>query len=350
MQSPWCRSESSWPEDWRQVWPSPSTLPLPASCSPWKAATTFLTVPVVLRIFGCAMFASFFNDLGHNNFSSEIINHNLLAPTETAAAALGLLASLRFCPSRCSESWEDVAGSGCDVDEHPDDSLAPRAAWRAKSMAATSGKQLAGGRRVQLRHLHHLVRASLRVRLSRCTPRQCVQSIQGGADRCPAAAVRRAAPTARSAHSCTRPLTTSARLLFDRSLSYAADYHVAPLIVYGLAYWVLVSLIYGAYVPGTAHAQQQQQQQQQRPLCRSHSASAGSTLTLCPAAAPLLRRPVRPVHRRRRRVWSSGRHRRRVSVPQLASSTQACTRCWARPPCSEASRGSRCPSCSCSSS
>jgi H+/Cl- antiporter ClcA len=43
-----------------------------------EGATAFLSAPVVLRIFGCAMFASFFNDLGHTNFSRYIRNHNLL--------------------------------------------------------------------------------------------------------------------------------------------------------------------------------------------------------------------------------------------------------------------------------
>lgn len=43
-----------------------------------EGATAFLSAPVVLRIFGCAMFASFFNDLGHTYFSKYIKNHNLL--------------------------------------------------------------------------------------------------------------------------------------------------------------------------------------------------------------------------------------------------------------------------------
>ena len=43
-----------------------------------EGATAFLSAPVVLRIFGCAMFASFFNNIGHTNFSSYIKNHNLL--------------------------------------------------------------------------------------------------------------------------------------------------------------------------------------------------------------------------------------------------------------------------------
>lgn len=41
-----------------------------------------------------------------------------------------------------------------------------------------------------------------------------------------------------------------AALLFDRSLSWEQDFHTAPLITYGIIYWILVSTIYGAYVPG----------------------------------------------------------------------------------------------------
>ena len=41
-----------------------------------------------------------------------------------------------------------------------------------------------------------------------------------------------------------------AALLFDRSLTWEADFHTAPLLLYAMIYWVLVALFYGAYVPG----------------------------------------------------------------------------------------------------
>jgi len=41
-----------------------------------------------------------------------------------------------------------------------------------------------------------------------------------------------------------------AALLFDRSLTWEADFHTAPLILYCLFYIILVSTLYGAYVPG----------------------------------------------------------------------------------------------------
>lgn len=41
-----------------------------------------------------------------------------------------------------------------------------------------------------------------------------------------------------------------AALLFDRSLEWSEEFHAAPLITYGLIYFVLVATIYGAYVPG----------------------------------------------------------------------------------------------------
>jgi hypothetical protein len=41
-----------------------------------------------------------------------------------------------------------------------------------------------------------------------------------------------------------------AALVFDRSLDWSQEFHTAPLITYVLIYWLLVSTIYGAYVPG----------------------------------------------------------------------------------------------------
>lgn len=41
-----------------------------------------------------------------------------------------------------------------------------------------------------------------------------------------------------------------AALLFDRSLSWEQEFHALPLLTYGILYWLLVSTIYGAYVPG----------------------------------------------------------------------------------------------------
>jgi H+/Cl- antiporter ClcA len=64
-----------------------------------EGATAFLSAPVVLRIFGCAMFASFFNDLGHTNFSRYIRNHNLLSVSnsgEQSAYAWTLLEVFPF--------------------------------------------------------------------------------------------------------------------------------------------------------------------------------------------------------------------------------------------------------------
>jgi chloride channel 7 len=41
-----------------------------------------------------------------------------------------------------------------------------------------------------------------------------------------------------------------ARVLFDRSLDLANDFNIAPLLIYGIVYWFLVSMVYGAAVPG----------------------------------------------------------------------------------------------------
>ena len=273
-----------------------------------EGSTTFLTVPVVLRIFGCAMFASFFNDLGHNNFNAEIINHNLLAPTQTAEppwafsipevlpfTLLGVMGGL----AGAGATWMNIRMTH----------------WRHARVEGESWRHI--GRQLLEVAAFSFATSTIWFVLPyvfgcRAQASQCVQSIQGGADRCPQLQCGSGSYSEIGAfvYSSSDDI---ARLLFDRSLSYAADYHVAPLIVYGLAYWLLVSLIYGAYVPG------QQTDASGRRSClplslrrpRSHLWPVVPAVLLC-----ALRRSVRPQHRGGRRVRARGRHRGGVPVPR----------------------------------
>ena len=212
-----------------------------------EGSTTFLTVPVVLRIFGCAMFASFFNDLGHNNFNAQVINHNLISPTESgsdpapwafsipellpftilglmggAAGAFATWLNIRMTQFRHhhleGKGWRDI---GLQVSEVALFTLVTSTVWFV------------------LPYLFGCREASL----------QCVQTVEGGAERCPQLQCSAGSYSEIGAFVYSSS-DEVARLLFDRSLTYSEDYHVAPLIVYGAAYLLLVSTIYGAFVPG----------------------------------------------------------------------------------------------------
>ena len=210
-----------------------------------EGSTTFLTVPVVLRIFGCAMFASFFNDLGHNNFSAEVINHNLLQPTEDEQppwafsipevlpfTVLGLIGGV----AGAGATWMNIRMTH----------------WRHHHLEGNTWRLI--GLQIAEVGVFSFLTSTIWFVLPYifgCRPQTelCAQLLEGGGTRCP----QLQCPDGSYSEIGAFVFASSdeiARLLFDRSLSYADDYHVGPLIVYGLAYWVLVSLIYGAFVPG----------------------------------------------------------------------------------------------------
>ena len=210
-----------------------------------EGSTTFLTVPTVLRIFGCAMFASFFNDLGHNNFSSQVINHNLIQPT-TDGSPPWAFSIPEILPFTVLGLMGGVAGAG--------------ATWLNIQMTRWRHHHLEGkGWRdigLQIAEVALFTAATSTVwfvlpYIFGCRPSssQCSQSIEGGAERCPQLQCSAGSYSEIGAFVYSSS-DEVARLLFDRSLSYAEDYHVGPLIVYGVSYWLLVSLIYGAFVPG----------------------------------------------------------------------------------------------------
>ena len=210
-----------------------------------EGSTTFLTVPVVLRIFGCAMFASFFNDLGHTNFSAQVINHNLLQPTEDEQppwafsipevlpfTVLGLIGGL----AGAGATWMNIRMTH----------------WRHHHLEGNTWRVIG----LQIAEVAVFSFATSTIwfvlpYIFGCRPETevCAQLLEGGGTRCP----QLQCPAGSYSEIGAFVFASSdeiARLLFDRSLSYDNDYHVGPLIVYGLAYWVLVSLIYGAFVPG----------------------------------------------------------------------------------------------------
>ena len=210
-----------------------------------EGSTTFLTVPVTLRIFGCAMFASFFNDLGHNNFNAQVINHNLLQPTEDEQppwafsipevlpfTVLGLIGGV----AGAGATWMNIRMTH----------------WRHHYLEGNTWRHIG----LQIAEVGVFSFATSTVwfvlpYIFGCKEQTgvCGQSVEGGGTRCP----QLQCPAGYYSEIGAFVFASSdeiARLLFDRSLSYAEDYSVGPLIVYGLAYWVLVSLIYGAFVPG----------------------------------------------------------------------------------------------------
>ena len=210
-----------------------------------EGSTTFLTVPVVLRIFGCAMFASFFNDLGHNNFNEQVINHNLLQPTEAEQppwafsipevlpfTVLGLMGGL----AGAGATWMNIRMTH----------------WRHHHMEGNTWRHI--GLQIAEVAVFSFATSTIWFVLPyifgcRQQTDVCAHSVEGGGTRCP----QLQCPSGYYSEIGAFVFASSdeiARLLFDRSLSYSDDYHVGPLIVYGLAYWVLVSLIYGAFVPG----------------------------------------------------------------------------------------------------
>ena len=200
-----------------------------------EGSTTFLTVPVVLRIFGCAMFASFFNDLGHNNFSSQVINHNLIQPTVNGAPPWAFSIP-ELLPFTVLGLMGGVAGAG--------------ATWLNIRMTHWRHHHLEGSgwRFIGLQVAEVAVFTGVTSTVwfvlpyifgCRAASTQCSQSIEGGAERCPQLQCSEGSYSEIGAFVYSSS-DEVARLLFDRSLSYAEDYHVGPLIVYGAAYWLLL--------------------------------------------------------------------------------------------------------------
>lgn len=211
-----------------------------------EGATAFLSAPVVLRIFGCAMFASFFNDLGHTNFSSKIRNHNLLEVSNSGTPSPYAWTLLEVFPFFAIALVGGVVGAWATKINMK------VSRWRHHYMQEWNWR----GITLQMaevavfcfititcwfvlpyiygcREKHALCDVAVAALPVRCQQAHCGEGMYS--------------EIATIVYATSNQI---AALLFDRSLSYEQDFHTAPLITYGVIYWLLVSTIYGAYVPG----------------------------------------------------------------------------------------------------
>ena len=219
-----------------------------------EGSTAFLTVPVVLRIFGCAMFATFFNDLGHANFSQNIKTHNLISistPTglagsqgisddawvlwEIIAFAFisflgGALGALAIWINVRVTKWRHHK-----MEPHPPQNRL-NIAWAIGEVLviafATATAWFVLPYVFGCRVSHEQCFPTLTIPL-RCAPVQCPDKFYSEIG-----TIIYSSPD------------TIARILFDRTLLPANDIQPFPLIVYAAFYICFVSIAYGAHVPG----------------------------------------------------------------------------------------------------
>ena len=213
-----------------------------------EGSTAFLTVPVVIRIFGCAMFATFFNDLGHANFSRNIKTHNLISITSNADApdyawvlweifafALiavigGLLGALAI--------WINVAVTKYrhhHVEPHPPKNALNTgfAVWEVLTITfATATAWFVLPYVFGCREVHEQCFPTLTIPM-RCQPVQCPDKFYS--------------EIGTIIYSSS---DTIARILFDRTLLTENDISPFPLMVYASFYICFVAVVYGAHVPG----------------------------------------------------------------------------------------------------
>lgn len=209
-----------------------------------EGSTSFITVPVLIRIFGCAMFAEFFNDWMKSGWSNYILNHNLINKTR-------------------------------------DESLQPYA-WQFQEiiiylwLAVLCGTFAAiitrlNVRLTKYRH-HHMLNNTWRG-IGKNIGEVCfwtfltatiwfiipyMFSCRPVINACN---TNTEVVMCRQAH-CQKGYWSElgsivyatpdgiARLMLDRSISYNDDYHTVPLMLYAIIYFILVGCQYGIYTPG----------------------------------------------------------------------------------------------------
>lgn len=213
-----------------------------------EGATAFLSAPVVLRIFGCAMFASFFNDLGHTKFSASIRNHNLLSVSNSGVQSAYAWTLLEIFPFLLLALIGGVVGA-----------LATKinmkfSRWRHHHMQAAVPTIRMVVKQVGevcvfcfltvtpffvlpflfgCREKHALCDVYVAALPTRCRQAHCAEGFYS--------------EVGTIVYSSANQI---AALMFDRSLTWESEFHTAPLFCYGLLYWLLVSSLYGAYIPG----------------------------------------------------------------------------------------------------
>lgn len=212
--------------------------PIAGTLLAMEASTSFLTTSVTLRIFVCALCASFFSDLGHQNFSRQIENHNLVAnkaDREQAWQAPELFAFLFLA----------VIGGLMGV-----------AATKLNFKALQAREQVSHrkGRWVLVAEI-----AAITVIITLLwfvLPYAC--GCRAIHDECATAAHTRCRPlfcAGSNGYSDIGTLVFStpenaARLLFDQVLTGSNDFRVVPLLFYALFYFALFAVTYGTYVAG----------------------------------------------------------------------------------------------------
>ena len=211
-----------------------------------EGSTAFLSAPVVLRIFGCAMFASFFNNLGHTNFSKYIHNHNLLRATNSGTPSEYAWNVLEIFPFLLIGLVGGVLGALCTkINMY-------FSRWRHHHLQGASNRDV-GKQILEIVIFSVLTATSFFVLpyIFGCRPKHELCDIEVPA--LPTRCVQAQCAEGHYSEIATIVYSTAnqiAALLFDRSLTWEADFHTAPLFLYCLFYTLLVAALYGAYVPG----------------------------------------------------------------------------------------------------
>ncbi len=208
-----------------------------------EGATAFLTVPVTLRIFGCSMFAMFFSALAKAGFSYNVKSTNIITITAseetldyvwivpeiiafTLMAALGGV--LGAAATRINVMWTK---------------------WRHHNM---EGKVLINmGEVALITWITSTIWFILPFIFScKPLPLSCSEAEASGEESMCIQAMCAEGFYSEIASITYSPADVVSKILFSRTVESNNEYSPAPLLVYGICYFFLVSWVYGAYVPG----------------------------------------------------------------------------------------------------
>jgi chloride channel 7 len=213
-----------------------------------EGSTAFLTVPVVLRIFGCAMFATFFNDIWHSNFGASIKTHNLIIIEGSSAQQL-----------YAWDLWEIVAFTGIAL---IGGALGALAIWVNVKVTKWRHHHVEPHPPKNELNTSFAVKEVLVLMFLTSTVWFILPYIFGCRPQ-----HEQCFPTIAIPHRCTAVQCPSnfyseigtiiygtpdnvARIMFDRTLLTANEYSPAPLLIYAGFYMCFVAAVYGAHVPG----------------------------------------------------------------------------------------------------
>lgn len=209
-----------------------------------EGTSAFLTVAVTLRIFACAMFAMFFSDLAHVNFSSNIKSHNLiiiskdnanteylwLVPELAAFSVIGAIGGvLGAAATRINvkiTKWRHHTCEGrlmINLGEVAVITFTVATLWFILPLLFGCRPLLESCAAVD----------ATAYDLQRCRPLWCDKG-----------------QYSELGSIIYSPSDVVARMFFDRNVIPTQEYEAAPLLVYGFLFFALVSWTYGSYVPG----------------------------------------------------------------------------------------------------